>query len=90
MNELDRQYNFLFYSGKGGSTKIQVFLDSKSETIWTTQKGMGEMFDVEENTITYHLGNIFDTGELVKEATTRKIRVVRQEGSRNDREIAIV
>lgn len=82
-NELDKQYNFLFYQGKGGNTKIQVFLDQDSETIWTTQKGMSEVFDVEENTITYHLGNIFDTGELIKEATTRKIRVVRKEGNRD-------
>jgi|WetSurMetagenome_2_1015567.scaffolds.fasta_scaffold772127_1 hypothetical protein len=42
MDELYSQYNFLFYQGKDGNTKIQVFLDQESETIWTTQKGMGK------------------------------------------------
>ena len=44
---------------------------------------MSEIFDVEENTITYHIGNIYAEGELAKSSTTRKIRVVRKEGTRD-------
>lgn len=51
-------------------------------TIWLTQKLMAELFGVESNTITYHLQQIFESGELSEEATTRIFRVVRQEGSR--------
>ncbi len=49
---------------------------------------MGQLFDVESNTITYHLIEIFNSGELEREATTRKFRVVQKEGSRSvNREI---
>lgn len=51
-------------------------------TIWLTQALMAELFDVESNTVTYHLQQIFESGELAEEATTRIFRVVRQEGSR--------
>ena len=42
---------------------------------------MGQLFDVESNTITYLLKEIFNGGELEREATTRKFRVVQREGS---------
>ncbi len=37
---------------------------------------MGDIFDVETNTITYHIGEIYKSGELDMGSTTRKIRVV--------------
>ena len=43
---------------------------------------MGELFNVAENNITYHLQNIFKTGELEENRTTQKIRVVQNEGNR--------
>lgn len=44
---------------------------------------MAELFGVEENTINYHIKEIYKSGELDEnESTTRKIRVVRNEGSR--------
>jgi len=43
---------------------------------------MGQLFDVETNTITYHLKEIYESGELEKESTTRKYRVVQLEGTR--------
>ena len=54
----------------------------EDETLWLTQKSMAALFDVESNTITYHLQEIFKSGELEREATTRKIRVVQTEGNR--------
>ena len=44
---------------------------------------MGLLFYVESNTITYHLGEVYKSGELEQISTTRKIRVVKQEGTRN-------
>jgi len=80
MGNLEEQKNFLFYSTEDGTTSVQVILDD--ETVWATQGSMSEIFGVEENTITYHIGNIFLDGELAKSSTTRKIRVVRTEGNR--------
>ena len=43
---------------------------------------MAELFDVDVRTISEHLGNVFSSGELEREATIRKFRIVRSEGSR--------
>jgi hypothetical protein len=43
---------------------------------------MGQLFGVESHTITYHLKEIYKSGELDEKATTRKIRVVQNEGKR--------
>ena len=43
---------------------------------------MGQLFGVESHTITYHLKEIYKTGELDEKATTRKIRAVQTEGKR--------
>jgi hypothetical protein len=55
----------------------------EDETFWVTQKAIGELFDVELHTVTYHLRKIFKTEELDEAATTRKFRVVRREGNRS-------
>jgi len=71
---------FILYTADTGDVKLNVFL--QDETIWLTQKMMAELFGVEPHTITYHLGEIFESEELAREATTRKIRVVQKEGER--------
>lgn len=63
--------------------KVSVDVRFEDETFWVTQKVMGELFNVESHTITYHLQEIFKTEELEESATTRKIRAVRKEGNRN-------
>ena len=77
---VDRQFEFLMY--KSAQEEISVNALIKDETIWLTQKAMGELFGVESHTINYHLKEIYKTGELQEEATTRKIRAVQQEGNR--------
>ncbi len=72
---------FLLYTTPNGKVKVEIFLHD--ETIWLTQKKIGELFDVESNTITYHLKEIYESGELDKNSTTRKIRVVQNEGVRD-------
>ena len=63
------------------SIKLEVRLEN--ETVWLTQAQMAELFDVKENTITYHIKEIYNTEELEIESTTRKVRVVRKEGNRD-------
>lgn len=65
--------------------KLEVRLEN--ETVWLTQQQMAELFDVKENTITYHIKEIYHIGELEAIPTTRKIRVVRQEGTGKSIEI---
>ena len=63
------------------AVKLEVRLED--ETVWLSQGQMAELFDVKENTITYHIKEIYNVGELEVNSTTRKIRVVRKEGNRN-------
>jgi len=55
----------------------------RDETIWLTQKAMGELFDCSIDNISLHLKNIYEFGELEEEATTEKISAVQKEGNRN-------
>jgi hypothetical protein len=45
-----------------------------------TQALIAELFQKDVRTINEHLANIFSEGELLREATIRKFRIVRQEG----------
>ncbi len=52
------------------------------DTLWLNQKQMGHLFDVDSDTISYHLKNIYKTEELEKKTTTEEISVVQKEGKR--------
>ncbi|MDR1311714.1 MAG: virulence RhuM family protein, partial [Burkholderiaceae bacterium] len=77
-NEIGNTSQFLFYASDDGGVKVQVIV--QDETVWATQKGMAEIFDVEPNTITYHLKNIFVSKELESNSVTRKIRATAADG----------
>jgi hypothetical protein len=64
---------------------VELDVRLEDETVWLTQQQMSELFSVKENTVTYHIKEIYKTEELEKEGTARKIRVVRKEGNRNVR-----
>ena len=55
----------------------------EDESVWLTQSQIVELFDSSKANISEHLKNIFDSGELAKEATVRKFRTVRREGNRS-------
>ena len=63
----------------------QVEVRLEGETVWLSQKQMAELFDKDIRTINDHVGNVFEEGELDREATIRKFRIVRQEGDRQVR-----
>lgn len=64
----------ILYTTTLGDVKLEVIV--QDETVWLTQKEMGELFGVAKSTISVHLTNIYQSGELDKEATVRKIRTV--------------
>ena len=74
---------FLIFLAEGKEQGIQVLY--KKETIWATQKAMATLFDCSADNIGLHLKNIYDAQELDKNATTEKISVVQQEGTREVR-----
>lgn len=75
-----KETNIIFYTTENGAVKVEIRFED--ETFWLTQKKLAELFGVEVQTINYHLKEIFKTGELVEQATIRKIRIVQTEGNR--------
>ena len=71
---------FLIFSAQSGGDGLEVRCED--ETIWLSQKLMGQLFEVTVPTINEHLKNIFESGEITQEATLRKFRTVQLEGSR--------
>jgi hypothetical protein len=71
----------IFYTNADGNIRLEVFY--LEESFWLSQKKMSDLFGVESNTITYHLNEIYQSGELDQDSTTRKIRVVQKEGARD-------
>ena len=70
---------------ENGGEKEFVSVVFQDETFWLTQSGMAELFDCSTDNISLHLKNLYAEEELTPEATTEKISVVRQEGSRQVR-----
>ena len=79
MNEFNN--SIIIYQPHTDQPAIDVRIEG--ETVWLSQRQMGELFGVDVRTISEHLSNIFSSGELEKEATIRKFRIVRREGTRN-------
>ena len=70
----------LIYRNEKGDTKIDVYFEE--ETIWMTQKALCELYQVSKSSVSEHIANIFQDGELEPEATVRKFRTVQTEGTR--------
>ena len=70
--------DLILYQSENGNVQVEVLYDN--EDFWLTQKTMAELFNVAENNITYHLQNIFKSGELDKNSVTQKIRVTATDG----------
>lgn len=45
------------------------------ENVWLSQKMMGQLYDVETQTINYHLKKVFSDSELEEEAVIRNFRI---------------
>lgn len=71
---------FILYNTPEYSEKVQVVV--KDETLWMTQKAMGELFGCSSDNIGLHLKNIFEGGELDKNSVTEKISATAADGKK--------
>lgn len=76
---MKKEIDFLVYRlpDEDGEVKAVV----KNETLWTTQKGMAELFGVDKSTISRHLKNIFSEGELDEKVVVAKIATTTPHGA---------
>jgi hypothetical protein len=70
----------ILYQTPEGAVRIEVLYEA--DTFWLNQKRIAELFGVELPTVSYHLKEVYASGELSPEATLRKIRRVQTEGNR--------
>lgn len=68
----------ILYTTPQGDVRVEVIV--QDETVWLTQKAMGELFGVAKSTISEHLSNIFLSQELVEDSVVRKIRTTAADG----------
>jgi len=66
---------FVAASGEGGVEAVYA-----DENIWLTQKMMGLLYDVETNTINYHLKKVFSDNELQQGSVIRNFRITAADG----------
>ena len=73
---------YLTFVAAAGDDKNSVEVRYEDENIWITQKMLAVLYEVETNTINYHIKKIFEDSELSEVATIRKFRIVQTEGNR--------
>jgi hypothetical protein len=70
----------ILYRTADDAVRVEVLYES--ETFWLDQRRMAELLGADVRTVSEHLRNVYASGELSEEATLRKGRMVRTEGSR--------
>ena len=77
--------DIIFFSDPEGNLRVQLFFDG--DTVWTTQKRIADIFQVDVRTVSYHIGEIFETGELNKYSVVRKNWITAADGKRYETNI---
>ena len=73
-----QESNFLLYTTPSGDVRVDVVLFE--ESIWLTQKSIGELFNTSKQTISYHLINVFKEGELIENSVVKEILTTASDG----------
>ncbi len=76
---MSQEIQFILYNLPNEDGKVQVII--KDETLWCTQKAMAQLFDVGVPTISKHLKNIFEEGELNDTVVVSKMEITTQHGA---------
>lgn len=71
---------YLTYIASVGDSADSVEMRYENENIWLTQKMMATLYDVEVNTINYHIKKIFQDSELQEDSVIRKFRITAADG----------
>ena len=81
------QGNIILYQTEDGQSRIDVTLSG--DTVWLTADQMAELFQRNKSTISRHIRNVFESGELNPDSTVAKNATVQNEGNRKvERNIA--
>lgn len=79
MNDMNKQIHYVLYHSD--ETDVSVNAVIQNDSIWVTQKAMAELFNVNLSSISRHLKNIFEEGELDEKVVIAKIATTTQHGA---------
>ena len=77
---MDNKSELIIYTTEDGLTKVDVTFDN--DTVWLSLDQMAALFQRDKSTISRHIKNVFEEGELLKDSTVAKFATVQMEGSR--------
>jgi len=80
-SEQPREGEIIIYTTPSGVARVEVFF--QNETFWLPLNRIAELFGTSKQNISYHLQQIFDSGELHRETTVKEILTVQREGNRD-------
>jgi Virulence protein len=77
---MDNNSKIIIYTTEDGLVRIETTFDS--ETVWLSLDQMSTLFQRDKSTISRHIKNVFEEGELIREATVANFTTVQNEGDR--------
>lgn len=77
--------DIIFFSNPDGGLRIELIFDG--ETVWTTQKRIAEIFNVDVRTVSYHINEIIESGELNKYSVIQKNWITADDGKKYETNI---
>ncbi len=75
---MQNDFKFLIYRAEDSDISINAVI--KDETIWLTQKAMGDLFGVQKAAISKHLKNIFEESELIENSVVSILETTALDG----------
>lgn len=79
---MEQKNEIIIYQSQDGTIKVDVLFSE--ETVWLTQTQIGSLFGKAKSTISEHIKNIFEEGELSENMVVRKFRTTTQHGAIED------
>ena len=77
--ENENKGEIIIYQSEDGNVQLDVRL--QDETVWLTQDQLSILFGKAKSTISEHISNIFDEGELDESVVVRKFRITTPHGA---------
>ena len=75
---------YLTFIAATGDDKNSIEVRYEDENIWITQKMLAVLYEVETNTINYHIKKIFEDSELLEDSVIRNFRITASDGKSYD------
>lgn len=79
---MEERNDIVIYKSDDGPVKMEAMVDPVNETIWASQKAIASLFACTKQNVSYHMGKIFESGELKRSAVVKEFLTTAQSGAR--------